>query len=195
MENRRPRFAWLQSRCLGASAGRSRPASSPPTPTTAAPVTAVPQGDPHAARAEHVGQGQLADLTSLLLQWASRHLVRASQTAPPDEEQKRTTRLLLPLRKYTLAARDGRSAGVGELRCQEPGPARQAIDWAAKLSDCPITDVSVAICADRIPLAEGAEARSRLAVGLLFAVFLSPHTREVAGSSPAAPITCRIGSA
>jgi hypothetical protein len=62
------------------------------------------------------------------------------------------------------------------------------IDWAVDGSECPITRASGAICGNPIAFAGRRNARSLLAIGPRVVVLLPPHTREVAGSSPAAPI-------
>jgi hypothetical protein len=67
-------------------------------------------------------------------------------------------------------------------------PAAPEGDWAVDGSECPITRASGAICGNPIPLAKSRDTRSPLGIGPGVAILCSPHTREVAGSSPAAPI-------
>jgi hypothetical protein len=77
-----------------------------------------------------------------------------------------------------------------------PGRRRRlSRDWAPALAQCPITRAMVAICGYRVRRAGCSDRALRLASGLRIRRLLILHTREVAGSKPAAPTLERPATA
>jgi hypothetical protein len=94
----------------------------------------------------------------------------------------------------TLASR-----GIGALpRTDHRRPlwTKRSSDWAPALARCPIPRTTVAICADRVRCAGCLDPALRLASGVRILRLLILHTREVAGSKPAAPtVVARLSAA
>jgi hypothetical protein len=123
---------------------------------------------------------------------------RGAATTAVDDERARTSRLLLRretsglmrLARGVARCRVGRAATVRRAPAKALTERRYGVtsspggDWAVDGSERPITRASGAICGNPIPLATSRDARSPLAIGPGVAILCSPHTREVAGSSP-----------
>jgi hypothetical protein len=91
-----------------------------------------------------------------------------------------TTPLLL------LSTKAARRAGIIEAALA-PGWTKRNSDWAPALAQCPITRATVAICGYRFRRGPCLNRTLRLAFGLPTLCLRILHTREVAGSKPAAP--------